>query len=307
MQIAREFFSGIFSCKWNSFRSALSQTYPRSILVMKPVVLFFLVFALCSPAAAQSVESGVNADPVLPGGRRALVVGIGEYKGRNYTAPLENARLMADALREKGFKVFHSENLSVKSFKIAVKLFASSLNASAAVVYVAGHSVRHEGRIYLVPAGATIEKASDIPFECIDLGLITERIDRNPMNLVLLETGTNRAFQALWPEYNTPGPVVYPAMENTLVITAVDLGQAIGKPEFIQGAFTRELINQMQTPGERAHAALLRTAAEVEIASSGLQKPVISGQAVAFFKFSPALPPAEMAAGELAKKRGVPD
>jgi hypothetical protein len=269
------------------------------------IVLFYVSELLGQSQGSKASSAG--SDPVLPGGRKALVIGIGDYKGKSFSAPVEHSRLMSTVLRDKDFDVIHVENVNVKQLKTAIKLFSWRLNASTAVVYFAGHSVVFDGRLYLVPADAQLRQESDIPYECVDISDLVDRIDRNPMNLVLLETGTDHRLNALWPAFAEPRSVLWPAMENTVLVAASDPAQRAGRAEFVQGLFTRELVEQIHQPGERAHAALKRTLNEVEIASSGLQRPVLTGSAVAFFRFTPEPAYPDLAGRENTRKRVQPD
>lgn len=272
------------------------------------LLLLSITFRLLTPdiTFGQNKAAKPLPDPAFPGGRHALVIGNGEYRSVSISAPVENARLMAEALRAKGFHVVYLENPSVKAVKTAVKTFSRKLEAAVGVVYFAGHSLSVDGKIFLVPSDAEIRSAADVEYECVELGYLTEKIDRNPMNLVLLETGTDRRLQQLWPEIQDNKPLLFPAMENSLVVMAAHLQQQIGQNQLTQGVFTRELIQQMQFPGKSAQAALAKTISEVEVASGGLQKPVISGQAIAFFRFTPEEKTDNLVSKDFTKRRATP-
>ena len=91
--------------------------------------------------------------------RTALVIGNGAYK----TAPLKNsandAYDMAMTLRKFGFEVIHKENAGQRSMENAFRDFGSRLrNGGMGLFYFAGHGVQVEGRNYLIPIDAKIER-----------------------------------------------------------------------------------------------------------------------------------------------------
>jgi peptidoglycan hydrolase-like protein with peptidoglycan-binding domain len=105
--------------------------------------------------------------------RVALIIGNGNYSSQQ---PLKNsindARLMAKTLKNLGFEVTKKINLTQKQMKRAVSLFSKKLNnrekSTVGLFYYAGHGMGLEGRNYLIPVDAKIDREGDIAIESVD-------------------------------------------------------------------------------------------------------------------------------------------
>ena len=87
--------------------------------------------------------------------RIALVIGNGDYKASPLTNPVNDARAMADALKETGFAVIRKENASLKEMTLALRDFGDKLKkGGVGLFYYAGHGMAIKGRNYLIPVDA---------------------------------------------------------------------------------------------------------------------------------------------------------
>jgi uncharacterized caspase-like protein len=101
----------------------------------------------------------------------ALVIGNDAYR---HAPPLPNpgndAVDIAQALRELGFEVVEGRDLDWAGIRAKVKEFDSKLdNASLALFFYAGHSVQMDGRNYLVPVDARLDRAGTLDRDAFDL------------------------------------------------------------------------------------------------------------------------------------------
>src|SRR5438045_1198551 len=85
--------------------------------------------------------------------RVALVVGNSHYASAPLVNPTNDARAMAQRLRELGFKVVEREDLTVKQISPMLREFRAGLTpGSVALIFYAGHGLQIKGVNYL-PAG----------------------------------------------------------------------------------------------------------------------------------------------------------
>src|SRR5207253_5211109 len=96
--------------------------------------------------------------------RIALVIGNGAYTN---APPLKNppndASDMAVTLKALGFDVASGINVNQRDMKRLIREFGQSLKAGGSgLFYYAGHGAQLNGRNYLVPTGAMIEKENDL-------------------------------------------------------------------------------------------------------------------------------------------------
>ncbi len=128
----------------------------------------------------------------------ALVIGNGSYSGlpplRN---PVNDARLMDQALRSVGYEVIRLENATKAQFDAGLRQLTARLSpAAVSLVYYAGHGVQMGGRNYLIPVDARIETDAAVRAEAIDLDEVLEQIARarGRVNIVILDACRDNPF-----------------------------------------------------------------------------------------------------------------
>ena len=130
------------------------------------------------------------AAPASAAKRIALVIGNGNY---GTVTPLKNpandAKAVAQSLRDIGFGVTVTLDASKASFEKAIRDFADSLNgAEAAVFYYAGHGLQVDGRNYMVPVDAKLADEADLPFQLVALDIVLQRIAHHRItNIVIMD------------------------------------------------------------------------------------------------------------------------
>lgn len=105
-------------------------------------------------AYAQGARPGVQL--AASGEQRvALVIGNSQYKDSPLPNPVNDARAIAKALIDAGFKVTKKENAGQKEMQIALRDFGDALkNGGVGLFYYAGHGMQVKGRNFLVPVDA---------------------------------------------------------------------------------------------------------------------------------------------------------
>src|SRR5271169_4325826 len=111
--------------------------------------------------------------------RVALVIGNGAYLHEPVLQnPANDARDMAAALRELGFRV--TEAIDVDRATLDVRLrdyLGSAEGADIALLFYAGHGMQLDGRNLLIPIDAKLERRSSIDFEVVDVDQITTEME----------------------------------------------------------------------------------------------------------------------------------
>ena len=136
--------------------------------------------------------------PAMPMGRRvALVIGNGSYKsvGR-LPNPTRDAAAVAAELQRLGFEVIDRYDLDVTAMRSALRDFESKLGgAEWALVYYAGHGMEMDGRNWLIPVDASLERATDVADEAIELERVLERVrEAKRLRIVILDACRNNPF-----------------------------------------------------------------------------------------------------------------
>jgi formylglycine-generating enzyme required for sulfatase activity len=132
--------------------------------------------------------------------RIALVIGNSEYASGPLPNPANDAKLMGDSLTSLGFDVIARRNADQITMKRAIQEFGSRLEKAGAgavgLFYYAGHGIQLNGRNYLIPTTAKIDREGDVEIEAVSADWVIEqmRYARNQLNIVILDACRNNPF-----------------------------------------------------------------------------------------------------------------
>jgi formylglycine-generating enzyme required for sulfatase activity len=132
--------------------------------------------------------------------RIALVIGNSDYSSGPLPNPANDAKLIGDALTSLGFDVIARRNADQMTMKRAIQEFGSRLETAGpgavGLFYYAGHGVQLNGRNYLIPTTARIEREGDVEIEAVSADWVIEqmRYARNRLNIVILDACRNNPF-----------------------------------------------------------------------------------------------------------------
>ena len=132
--------------------------------------------------------------------RIALVIGNSAYASGPLRNPANDADLMGTTLKQVGFEVIERRNADQITMKRAIQDFGAKLEAAGpkavGLFYYAGHGVQLEGRNYLIPTTAKIEREGDVEIEAVRADWVIEqmRFARNSLNIVILDACRNNPF-----------------------------------------------------------------------------------------------------------------
>lgn len=269
----------------------------------------FLVVALLAallPAAhAQSRTRGVAVDEE----RVALVIGNAAYKPFNpLDNPVNDARLMAEALRKAGFKVTQYENLDRVGMVNAFRDFGDKLDErTVAVVYYSGHALQLRDHNYLIPVDAEIHQEDEIPLAGLDVGFVLNRMSlaKSRVNIVILDACRNNPFAGR--TRPAQGLAQIDAPPGTLLAYATAPGKLAEDGTGLKNSlYTSSLARFMLAPGLPIETVFKRVREAVIQATSQQQVPWESSSLLGEFAFVPGMAATatadanQEAAGELA-------
>jgi hypothetical protein len=248
--------------------------------VVRLVSAFLLALALAAPPLrAQPGEQRV-----------ALVIGNAAYLDQPLKNPVNDARLMAAKLRELGFDVILRENASREAMGAAVRDFTRKLSpGGVALVYYAGHGIQSRGRNYLIPVDASLGAESDLRFQAVDIGALTEELEQGQarVSMVILDACRNNPFERKLRGAGR-GLVAIDAARGGLIAYATAPGAVAADGDGDNGPYTEELVRAMSIPNLKVEEVFKRVTAAVEQRTAGLQTPWISSSLRGDFIFNPA-------------------
>ncbi len=217
--------------------------------------------------------------------RVALVVGNSKYVSANGVPNAVNdARVMARALREIGFAVADGYDLSRDSMERQIREFLrKSESAHVALFFYAGHGLQVDGRNYLLPVNAKLEAASDLAFETVGLDNMLESLDgASRTNIIILDACRNNPFaQNLASRFGAGRSVTvlsglagYSNLgTGTLIAFSTAPGAVALDGNGSNSPFTKALARHVRTPGLEVRQMLTRVRADVAAETRGKQIP----------------------------------
>jgi formylglycine-generating enzyme required for sulfatase activity len=254
---------------------------------------FFIILACAIPLAAQLqrgiggvVESGRPAE-----GRTALVIGNGAYASSPLRNPVNDARLMAGALRAAGFDVILRENADKAQMKAAISEFGRKIkNGGVGLFYFSGHGVQVQDRNFLIPVGANIEYEQHVELEALDAGYISAEMENahNRLNVVILDACRNSPFARSFRSASR-GLAQMTAPRGTLVAYSTAPGMVALDGEGTNSPYTLALAASLKEPGLELMSVFKTVRSNVRIKTGNKQIPWESSSVEGDFYFTPAV------------------
>jgi len=269
---------------------------------MRRVPIALLVIVVACLACLACLAGPARA----AGGRVALVVGNGAY--RNAPAlpnPPNDARAVARALAGLGFEVVEAVDRDQAGMRAALGEFARRLEgAEAGLFFYAGHGLQVQGRNFLVPVDAALEREADLYLQALALDDVMRVMEAAvPVRLVILDACRNnpltrslaRAMGATRSAAVGQGLARIDAAAGTLIAYATAPDQVALDGEGANSPFTQALLAHIAEPGLEARQVLTRVRRSVVDATGGRQLPWDSSSLTGDFYFGPEAGPSAAA------------
>ncbi len=217
--------------------------------------------------------------------RVALVIGNSAYtRIAALTSPMNDAGLMATALRNVGFDVVDGIDMTKEAMESAIIDFGRRLRAAGphaqGLFYYSGHGVQSRGVNYLIPLDAPITEESHLPIKAVPAWWVLDQMDdaRNRLNLVVLDACRNNPFKVGTDK--TPigqgGLQVIDAPTGTLIAYAAAPGKVAYDGRGVNSRyspFTEALVEAMSRPGLQVEDVLKRVRKTVRERTGNRQQP----------------------------------
>jgi uncharacterized caspase-like protein len=257
-------------------------------------VLAFLLLSGVSSGSAQPKD--VTVDQMRHEKRVALVIGNSAYPQAPLRNPVNDGRAMANVLRSLNFEVLSYENLSEKNLRKAIDAFGAKLRGSGVgLFYYSGHGLQMNGKNYLVPVDAKIDRENEVEYEAVDVGRALAKMEGvNRLNIVILDACRNNPFERAW-RSTGGGLAQMTAPSGTFIAYATAPGRLASDGSGTYGLYTGELLKAMRTPGLSLHDVFMQTGREVKQRTNGSQEPWVASSVYGQFFFALPSEPAPVA------------
>ena len=273
----------------------MAHSTPRLLV---PVLLTFLAGSSIHPVCAQQNEARV-----------AVIIGNAAYPDAEAPLkdPINNARALADELRQHGFEVDSSENLTKEAMRAALDRFYGKIKSgSTALLFFSGYGIQSDRQTYMIPVNAQIWTEPDVRRDGYSLDSVLAEMNSKGagVKIAILDASRRnpleRRFRAV---AGGLAPVSVP--KGTVVMHAAAPGAVVRDGD--RRVFVSELIKEIRGSG-RIEEAFNRTLIGVSRASQGEQVPWFSSSLVEEFSFATSVrtPPAPAPIVVEAEKKPVP-
>lgn len=226
--------------------------------------------------------------------RVALVIGNDAYQN---TFKLDNcvndARAVTGVLREAEFTVIPVENATAEQMHEKVAEFKQlAAGCKVGLFYYAGHGMEDEGKNYLIPVDAALERKAQVALQTISLAHVTEQMKeaKIPAKILLLDCCRNMPLGRGWRGSRGGGGLAGIDATQLPESTLIYFATAPGTEALDAGAsgkhspFTEGLLQKLKTPGIHAFEALMQVEDVVHQQTDGRQRPKLfsDGETAAF-------------------------
>lgn len=212
--------------------------------------------------------------------RLALVVGNSEYTNVPLRNPVNDARAIAEELQRSGFDVMLYTNVPQKELKVAIRDFGQKLKERGGIglFYYAGHGLQIDGRNFLVPVDADIQKVQDVEFESVDISRILVEMEyaANSMNILILDACRDNPYKK---EFEASGrnqsglASINSAPPNSLIAFSTAPGATAQDGTGEHGLYTQELLKAMRIEGLKLEDVFKKVRSQVRSLSDSEQIP----------------------------------
>jgi Caspase domain len=220
--------------------------------------------------------------------RVALIIGNEAYPKWPLRNPGNDAKAMAQALGEAGFRTEVVLNGSLRDMGRAVDNFVARIRqGDVALFYYAGHGLQLSGENYLVPVDFAAADEGDAKYASYSASRVQERMEEAgaQMSLVVLDACRNNPFRTS--RAAGGGLAVMNTGRGTFIALATGPGKtADDNPDGRNGLFTTHLVAALREPGLTIDEIFSRVRERVYEGSRQAQLPWTVSSLIGTFRFN---------------------
>lgn len=226
--------------------------------------------------------------------RNALVIGNSRYAdGAGLPNAGNDARAMANALRESGFSVALYLDLDQRGMEQAIESFADfiKVRGGVALFYYSGHAFQAQGRSYLAPVGVAISSETDARFKTVDVEYLMGHMEEagSQMKIVILDACRDNPFTRGFRSrgQSLQGLSRVDAPTGTIIAYATSPGKTAADGDGDHSPYTQALLEVMLKPGLPLEQTFKEVRIRVAEATHNGQIPWESSSLLGEFYFVP--------------------
>lgn len=262
--------------KKNNSITAMTGWVNRSLILTLACTLAGPALAARDKDERNLVISAPEAATLATASQRvALVIGNGAYRDAPLHNPPNDARAMAQALKESGFAVTLQVDTDIQGMLTSIRRFGDQLRkGGVGVFYYAGHGMQIKGRNYLIPVNSVIQREDEVAYQAVDAQAILDKMEAagNGTNIMILDACRNNPFARSFRSAQQ-GLAQMDAPAGTLVAFATAPGSVASDGSGSNGLYTHHLLSAMREPGAKVEDVFKRVRSAVRRESKDKQVP----------------------------------
>ena len=238
--------------------------------------------------SAAVLIAALAAWPAFAADRVALLIGNNQYAQTPLRNAVNDAKDLADALKELGFKVIVRENASRKDMIEAIREFGTALDgANTAFFFYAGHAMQFKDRNYLIPIDIAMGSEEDVTFFAVELQQVFDRIEkaRTRFNFLVLDASRDNPFASSF-KVSSAGLAQMNAPSGTMIAYATSPGSTAADGFGRNGIYTKHILQHIRVPDVPAEIMFKRVREGVEQETLKRQTPWDSSSLKGDFAFN---------------------
>jgi len=231
---------------------------------------------VCVVLIAWVGPSHAASQPTEP--RIALVVGNGGAVRAPLPTAVNDAGLVAEALRTIGFDVVEGADLNQTDFARSFRQFLAKVDSAGAnaiaVVYFSGYGFEFNADNYLVMADARLERDGDIPLDTVRMSDLLRAVAASPARAkIVISDASRRLPFAIQGVQLATGLGAVEAPRRTLVAYSSAPGMVAGDSAGPYGVFALAVAEMLRSPGLELTDLFARIRARTHQATQGRETP----------------------------------
>ena len=219
--------------------------------------------------------------------RTALVIGNANYRSLPLKNPLNDASDISAVLKQSGFEVLDLRNATLQEMTKGVREFGDRLlKSDVGLVYFSGHGIEVNGRNYLMPVNASMDREDEVAFQALDANLILEKMNtaKKSVNILIVDACRDNPFARSF-RSTSKGLAQMDAPSGTIVSFSTSPGKIAADGEGRNSPFTKNLVKAMTRPNVPIESVFKEVRKSVVEETKGRQTPWESSSLIGDFYF----------------------
>lgn len=215
--------------------------------------------------------------------RFALIIGNTAYtEVPELRNPINDAKDLADVLRNLGFEVEARENVKdSREMRDLVVNFGNKLRrGGVGLFYYSGHGIQVNGENYLIPTTASLRSEADAGYEALGMSYVQTTLDEanNGLNIIILDACRDNPFtRSMRRVRSTTAPATGLAQMNSakgsLIAFSTSPGSTAEDGSGRNGTYTKYLLANIKKPGLTVESLFKQVRIGVTKETNGKQTP----------------------------------